>query len=271
MKNATEPVEPVGPPPASSSHDTVDEMVRLSNRDEIPLRLEFLQTVEPDGTRTPGPLASFVSAGDGRALTLYLLAVTKASSGNFEVALGAPVWARALGLWDPSGKTATSTISKMWLRIERRNLIRRERRKRLAEVTLLREDGSGEAYTNPGAVKDRHLKLPHAFWTAGPDGNRRWFEVLTLPEIAMLLVARSLADGFRLPFESAPAWYGISADTASRGLHGLIGHGLLEVHKVFKKAPLAPQGYTAELHYTLQPPFGPKGVRSAASRRAVTS
>jgi hypothetical protein len=164
-----------------------------------------------------------------------------------------------------------STISKLWLRIERRGLIERRRRKRQAEVHLLREDGSGQPYTNPGSVGDRHLKLPHAFWTHGPDDDVRWFETLTLPEIAMLLIARSLADGFRLPLEDVPEWYGISADTAGRGLRGLADRDVLEVRKAFKKAPLAPQGYTAEHHYTLQPPFGPKGVRSAAARRAAGS
>ena len=270
MTKATQTTEQP-PLPAPTSHETVDELVRLSNRSEVPLRNDFLQIIEDDGTRRPGPLASFVSAGDQRALLLYLLLVTKASAGDFEVALGAPVWARALGLWDPTGKSATSTISKVWLRIERRGLIERQRRNRLAEIQLLREDGSGAPYTHPGEVKDRHLKLPHAFWTAGPDDDRRWYEVLSLPEVAMLLIARSMADGFRLPFEEAPAWYGISADTAARGLHGLGTHDLIEVAKVFKSAPLAPQGYTAEHHYTLQPPFGPKGVRSAASRRAAGS
>lgn len=257
--------------PVATAHDTVDEIVRSSNRAEAPLRVEFLQTLDGDGAARPGPLATFVSASDQRALLLYLLLVTKASSGDFEVRLAAAVWARALGLWDPTGKTATSTISKLWLRLERRGLIERRRRKRQAEVHLLREDGSGRPYTNPGSAGDRHLKLPHAFWTHGPTEDLRWFETLTLPELAMLLIARSLADGFRLPLEDAPEWYGVSADTAGRGLRGLADRGLLDVHKSFKKAPLAPQGYTAEHHYTLQPPFGPKGVRSAAARRAAGS
>lgn len=271
MPRATEPPTAGAPPPVPSGPETVAEMVRLSGRDAVPLRTEFLQITHSDGTRTPGPLASFVTAGDLRALMLYLLLVTKASAGDFEAALAAPVWARALDLWNPTGKTATSTISKIWLRIERRHLIERRRRNRLAEVRLLREDGSGDPYTHPGQARDRHLKLPHAFWTTGPTEALRWYQHLSLPEITMLLIARSLGDGFRLPFESAPEWYGISADTASRGLHGLVDDGLLDVHKHFKSAPLAPQGYTAELHYTLMPPFGPKGVRSAASRRATAS
>ena len=72
-------------------------------------------------------------------------------------------------------------------------------------------------------------------------------------------IALSLNDEFRLPAEDMPDWYGISADTASRGLKGLIGHGLLDIKKHYKSAPLSPVGYTADHLYTLQQPFGPKG------------
>jgi len=130
----------------------------------------------------------------------------------------------------------------------------------MSVITLRREDGSGDPYTHPGADRDRHLKLPHAFWLDGPSGAR-WFRILDLPEIAMLLISLSRLDDFRLPSESAPEWYGISADTAARGFHGLERHGLLQIDKSFKKAPLAPAGYTAENHYTLRPPFGPRGRR----------
>ena len=61
----------------------------------------------------------------------------------------------------------------------------------------------------------------------------------------MLLIALSLSDDFRLPAEDVPDWYGISADTASRGLRGLIDHELLVMRKHFKTAPLSPVGYTA--------------------------
>lgn len=62
----------------------------------------------------------------------------------------------------------------------------------MAAVTLLREDGSGRFYSHPGTERDRHLKLPHAFWLEGP-GSKRWFRVLDLPETAMLLIATGSA------------------------------------------------------------------------------
>lgn len=181
--------------------------------------------------------------------------------------------ARALGVPLPDTKSAKSAISKAWLRLERYGLIERDRRKRLAVVTLLREDGKRSGYTHPGEVKDRYLKLTNKFWQEGPADtvDRHWYEILTLPELAVLLIALTLGDGFRLPFEKAPEWYGVSADTVARGVHGLEKRGLLTIDKLFKIAPLSAVGYTAEHRYTLQPPFGPKGTRSGSKTPATTS
>ena len=96
--------------------------------------------------------------------------------------------------------------------------------------------------------------MPNALWQAGP-GDERWYRVLALPEIAVLLIALSLREEFWLPAERAPAWYGISADTASRGLGRLVGHGLLKVVKSFKATLRSPVGYTEHNTYTLQDPF----------------
>lgn len=250
-------------PPVATVDETVDEIM-AARRLGTPLRRSFLQ----QGTATdpePGPLQEFVTNGDHRGLLLYLLALGKASAEPWDTALAATVWARALGMELPETATATSSISKAWKRLEDRNLIRRSRYKRRAHIHMLREDGSGDPYEPPGQVKEPHLQLPNAFWQRGPDEDR-WYRVLNLPEVAMLLIALSLSDGFRLPAEDVPDWYGISADTAGRGLRGLIGHGLLAVHKNFKTAPLSPAGYTADNLYTLQQPFGPLG-RSQRRRR----
>ena len=125
---------------------------------------------------------------------------------------------------------------------------------------MLREDGSGNPYSHPGQLGDRYLQVPNALWQAGP-GDERWYRVLALPETAVLLIALSLREEFRLPAERAPAWYGISADTASRGLGRLVDHGLLKVVKNFKATPLSPVNYTEHNVYTLQDPFGPKRSR----------
>ena len=234
----------------------------------MPIRLEFLQQLKGDGNRGPGPLAEFVKTGDRRGLVLWMLVLTKASGGDFSVTLAATVWARAMGFDLPDSKSARTAISKTWTRLERRGLITRKRVHRQTCVTLLHEDGSRRPYDHtPGSARERYLRLPHAFWLSGPATSSRWYQVLSLPEIAILLIARTMGDEFRLPTESVPDWYGISADSAHRGLHGLEEHGLLSIEKHYKDAPLTPQGYTAENRYTLQPPFGPLGKRQSPIRK----
>ncbi|MEZ5378222.1 MAG: hypothetical protein R2733_17070 [Acidimicrobiales bacterium] len=260
-------MKPVSDDFVASTFDTVDEIIRQSNRRTTPLRTSFLQ--QSDENRTlPGPLAGFVARHDTQALLAFLLVLTKASTAPWETALPSSVWARALGAELPRSKTAGSNMSKLWRRLENAGLIHRQRYKRMARVYLRKEDGSGDAYELPAHAKDRYLQLPAAFWTQGPDEEHRWYLTLTLPEIAMLLIARSLGDGFRLPLENVHDWYGISADTAARGLHGLESRGLIEITKFYKKAPLSPVGYTAENRYTLQSPFGPKGRAQSRGIRA---
>jgi hypothetical protein len=273
VTSTTRPRRSRAAPPDVTAEETVDAILAQANRDHLPLRLGFLQRTV-DGVKQPGPLAEFVRTSDRRALVQFLLAVRKASTHPWDATLPAPVWARALGIELPGSKAACSSVSKAWHRIESRGLITRGRVHRLASVTLLREDGSGDEYTHPADDEHpRYFKVPDAFWLTGPatamEHRQRWYQVLAIPELACLLVALSSADGFRMPFESTPAWYGISADSALRGVHRLIEHGVLTQRQLFKKAPLSPQGYTAELHYTLAAPFGPKGTLSAAAKGAV--
>lgn len=258
-------------PPESRPEDTIDQMISVSGRTSFPLRRSFLQQKTENGKLRSGPLASLVRAGDLKGLRLYLLLLTKASKEPWDSSLHAAVWARALGLDLPTSKTATSAISKAWLRLERHKLITRSRRKRLAVVTLLREDGSGLAYTHPAQDNSggTYLRVPTALWLNGPDAATRWYQILELPELAVLLIARSLGDNFRLPYEEAPNWYGISADTVARGVDRLVKKNVIKVDKTFKKAPLSPLGYTAEHRYTLCDPFGPIGKLSASSRKTT--
>jgi hypothetical protein len=238
----------------ASSHDTVAALVGQV-RDSTPLRIAFAQRLVKN-EKLPGPLASFVTSGDHRGLLLYLLALTRGTRQDpWDVALPSAVWARALDVPLPTTKSASSAISKAWLRIERRGLIKRSRAGRTAKVTLLREDGSGADYTHP-ANEGGYFKVPHALWLEGPQHDKlHWYEVLDLPAIAMLLVACSHQSGFSLPVERAPDWYGFSADTAHRGFGTLTQLGAIDVTKSYKKAPLSPLGYTFENRYTLVAPF----------------
>ena len=158
-------------------------------------------------------------------------------------------------------------MSKTWRRLEGLRLIERKRAGRLANVTLLREDGSGDAYVPPGAegTRDPYFTLPFAYWTADDE----WHRKLDLAAKAMLLIALSLQDDFILPYEKAPAWYGISPETAEKGLRRLRRESLLKQRRDYKEAPLSPLGYTQQNYYELLPPFGPRGRKSRNAPKAA--
>lgn len=110
---------------------------------------------------------------------------------------------------------------------------------------------------HPGKVHEPYFHVPYAFWLDG------WHLKLDLAAKAVLLIALSLSDDFILPLEHANSWYGLSSDTLGRGLVRLRRDDLVQVRRHRRKAPLAPEGFTWEHHYTLKPPFGPRGRRKA--------
>ena len=230
--------------------DTVKALLESGNRlgGGVPLRKTFVQ----QGSRTapqPGPLAQLVHNGDQRGLDTFLLLKAVASAPPFNSHRSAAVWARALRYTGVSADE--QTVSRIWRRLERLGLVTRSKRGRLADITLLKEDGSGEPYVLPATAGDTYLQLPVAYWL---DENQ-WCSKLKLPAKAMLLVALSLPPPFVLPVEKAPQWYGISADTAQRGLASLVQHDVLKVARTPKRAPLAPAGFTYDSRYTLQGGF----------------
>jgi hypothetical protein len=156
-----------------------------------------------------------------------------------------------------SSTSAKSAISKAWRRLEDLHLIRRERAGNRSRVVLLDEagllDDAGKPieYVHPADNEERYLKLPYAYW------NDRWHLRIDLPAKVALLIALSLDDAFPLPAGRACDWYGISADTAQRGLQALQGEQLLDVDERYKPEALSETGWVIERRYTLRPPFGP--------------
>lgn len=244
-------------PPVATPQETIEALLGRSQRKgkAVPIRRTFLR----QGTQRhplPGPLASLIKSRDERGLDLYLLFHAVASAEPWDVTEPASLWARSLGLLIPG--SGESAVSKVWRRLEDRNLVRRTRVKRHASVTLLNEDGSGKPYEHPGLTREPYLQLNYSYWLA----QDAWHRELALAAKAVLLIGLSLSREFILPLDKVEKWYGISDDTAHRGLKSLRSHGLLDMRKEFKKAPLAPQGYTEQLVYSLQNPF--KRVRKSA-------
>ena len=131
-------------------------------------------------------------------------------------------------------------------------LIRRARAGNASVVHLLDESGDGAPYEHPYHRGESYLRLPHAYWL------ENWHTTLTLPGKAMLLVALSLKEDFELPHDRVPDWYGMSADTAARGLNELIGHGILRMNQTYESAPLSATGWREVRHYVLQGSLRPR-------------
>jgi hypothetical protein len=251
------------PPEVVTADATIAEIVRRSRRRTggVPIRRTFVQG-GPQQAPEPGPLASFVTAHDERALDLYLLVLALASHEPWRAELAGRVWGRALGLGEH--KAALATVSKTFRRLEDRGLIARSRTGRRLSIALLREDGSGETYAAPNKP-ERWFRLPLTYW----DPELRWYEKLSLPGKAMLLIAVSLRSPFYLPYEKSKDWYGISADSAAKGLTELNRHGLLTARYERKVAPLAPEGFTTTRYYTLKPTLGAQVPERRLARRHI--
>ena len=179
------------------------------------------------------------------------------------------LWARALGTVETAeAGSASSAATKILGRLVDRGLVTRRRsgRQRAVTVALLKGDGTNTPYTRPQgkSPEDRFLRLTTEFW------NGDWDQNLTLPAIAMLLVALKEKPEFTLPTEHMPAWYGWSADTAERGFKDLRDAGLLdEVQEQFAN-PLSPTGLSTRNIYRLQPPFDRDSITDAKAAHALT-
>jgi len=54
-------------------------------------------------------------------------------------------------------------------------------------------------------------------------GRQRWYELLTLQELAVLIITRARSDRVYLALERAHQPFGMTADTLGRGLKGSVG------------------------------------------------
>lgn len=267
-----DPAEAGSPAAPATATQTRTFLIERSGRSFAPIPKVFIQNPSPKAQPDRrAPLADFVRRGDKRGLLAFLLLHTIISSGAHEdgwsSTLHLQVWARALDtVATATGSSATSAATKILSRLVDRRLVERRRsgRERKVTITLLSADGSGQPYSRPTGTtqEDRFIRLNHRFWTD------QWDQKLTLPAIAMLLVALHEKPSFPLPTEHMPAWYGWSADTAERGMHELEKHGLLRIDKQIYTDPVSPSGLSSRNIYTVLPPFDQESVdRDAAALR----
>ena len=235
--------------PRATSLETIEALLEASGRDILPLSYRFVQHRDPQDRGVPGPLSQFVKAHNHRGLHQYLLLHAAASGGAYEVTRDSRIWARALDL-AANKDSSRAAVSKGWAWLERQNLIRRGRRGRLAQITLLKDDGSGDSYIHPfDDGRQPYLALPYAFW------RNHWHQKLDLPALSVLLILMTLKPKSILPQSQVQGWYGVSAATLSKGISGLRSQGLIHVDRTPEPAPLAPDGFRWVYRYTLLDPF----------------
>lgn len=258
MTSATQGLASRKPPPPPDQDTILDGLLAQSKRGLVPIRKTFVQQGHGATTR-PGPLAQFVKAHDTRGLEAYLLVHALASGGDHSVQYPANTWVHALGLNETgTPASARGAVSKIMKRLADRKLINRQRVGRELSVTLLNEDGKGSEYGHPHHTNERWLRLPYSYWRKG------YYKLLSLPAKAMLLIALSLKEEFQLSADQAPKWYGISSDTAERGLRQLRKDDILEGDYEWEVNPRSPTLYTQRWTYTLCGDFS-QAARDAAS------
>lgn len=216
-----------------------------------------MQGKAADRAPVPGPLHLLVGRGVDSTIEQFLLHRVLASGGEYNVCRHPIVWQRALGLVPshPNDDAGRRTVLRNWGTLRKLKLVDTRRRGRLLNVTALAEDGSGRPYRHPGEKRARegYFKLPFAYWREG------YYERLSLPGKAVLLIALTLGDWFWLPPRHATPWYGLGVSTFQRGLTDLYRADVLDRRWHYKEAPLTEAGYTREHHWILKPPFGPRG------------
>jgi len=253
--------------PSTEQQETIAALLDASKRPtrRVNVRNTFVQSGDQK-CPVPGPLAEMVRSHDTGALDLFLAHRAIVSREPWtNRAMPSTAWALVLGVHtDKDGGAAV--VSKTWNRLDTKyNLIERGRSGRIAVFTSRREDGSGQPYTSPDGTsrEERFFTLPFEYWTA----EQAWYRTLSLPAKAVLLIGSTLKPGFVLPTERARDWYGISTETAQRGLRELREAKLLHRKTVLRKTPLGKTMTTQEYHYTLFPPFGRQTKK--ASRPAL--
>ena len=220
------------------------------NRRGVPVRLAFARNL--GGGAGGAPLARLVGLG-GRGgevpLKLYLALIWRSSREPFATLYPARKWAELLALPNPSTNGARR-IKDALKTLAEHNLVNVEQRRgEPSVVTLLRDDGSKQAYSVPkgekgtdGERQDIYFQIPAEMWTTGK------LQRLSAAGLAMLMAVLSWnkrGQDVWWSTEMFPAQYGLSPATRARGTAELVEAGLLEVDRKLIP-PKAGKGFTVD-------------------------
>ncbi len=177
-----------------------------------------------------GKLIAIGGRGGEILLKLHLALIWRSSAEPFITLHPARKWAELLALPDPPRKGARRINDALNTLAEHRLVAVEHRRGEPSQVTLLREDASGQPYSVPrGQNGDFYFQIPDEMWTTGK------LQQLSAPGLAMLMAV--LCDQKE---PGAPVWwstttfpgrYALSSASRARGTRELQEAGLLEVQR----------------------------------------
>lgn len=236
-------------PPAPPSRELLlRDMLAQTGRLGVPIRRRFLQTLTPNQNGlSAGPMSKMLRARDSSTLDAFLLIHAMASSSEpYDAFYFSNTWVRLMRFdQGAEASAASSRWAKTITRLEKMNLVKRDRHGNNMHYLLLDEAGDAAPYSRPTKLSHgRWFSIPHAYWLDGYDHS------LSTPEKVMLLIALDQPDGFNLPYERAAQWYGLSASTAKRGLTGLVSRGILSAESTWVVSGKSATGWIEVRRYT---------------------
>lgn len=242
-----------------TEHDLLVANLEAARRGWFPLRKTFVQRPkgsEPQENRPSARasvLSDLVRGRQSRALDLILLlhALQPVLDGT---PLPLATWAALLSAHNPCDSAGASRAINTLARMK---LVERGGTTHQPDLRLRLEDGTDQEWAKAGSVTEAgpgYFVVPHEYWTAG------LYKKLTMPGKAMLLLTLSETQdpktpSFRMAYERAAEWYGVSERTAERGFKELAdAHVLL---KKTRKVPdrRHPAGRREETWRALADPF----------------
>jgi hypothetical protein len=230
----------------------LDALLGSAKRGFVQIRKTLVQQPKTQEVRA-SVLADFVGGRYQRPLDALLLthALQPILNGS---PLPRRTWARLLSTRTPC---SDSTVERTFQTLSDMNLLTVTGSSKAWEITLLKEDGSGDLWFKAGSVTEPgpgFFVLPFDYWT------KSFVDRLTIPGKALLLIALAETQDpkkprFAMAVERAPDFYGISERTAERGYNELRREKLLLVHRQKVADPKHPAGRRDVYWRALASPF----------------
>lgn len=212
----------------------------------------------------PSMLPELVHGGVALDAWLLTLALEPVLAESDPIPLS--VWAKLLEGEHPVSEAATS---RAFATLDRLDLIQRTHKGPHLVVRPLKEDGSKDEYTRPGApgaeAGPGFFTIPHEYWLSG------YAAKLKVPgKIALLigLAETTEASSWEVPITRAQEWYGISERTLQRGYQELSREKLTLVHTQRIRAKRSATLHTTLYHRALVGPFSTEARRNVQEKAA---